>query len=424
MLIQFTVANYRSFSEPQTLSMVASGSLRRLRSTNTFSPPNADLKVPRLLRCAAVFGANASGKSNLVKALRFVERMVVDSAGAKPGRKIEIQPFRLSQATAKEDSKFELEFIEQGIRFQFGLTANTDRITSEWLIAYHTTRATELYRRDFNSAQGVDVYNFGRQLEGGRLRKDWAAQTGPTTLYLSRVVQASSDEFKQLRVPFNWFSKRLRVERHIETEPWQDSFSAEYCESEVGKKKVVDFLRGFDIPIADIQIEKKKIDTEKVFSMFSTEYMEKLKLTGDITTREPRFVHADETGNPVEFSPADESDGTMNLFTFSAKWLEVTEHDYVLVVDELDSSLHPLAVWELIRKLSESDSCAQLIFTTHDVTVLRSKLLRRDQVYFVSTDSKRSSALYSLQDFKGREEDSFEDRYLQGRYGATPVISR
>ena len=106
MLIQFTVANFRSFREPQTLSMVASGGLRKLRGSNTFSPPNAELKVPSLLRCVAVFGANASGKSNLVKALRFVEQMVMDSASAKPGRKIDIQPFRLSQAASREDSKF------------------------------------------------------------------------------------------------------------------------------------------------------------------------------------------------------------------------------------------------------------------------------------------------------------------------------
>lgn len=428
MLIQFTVENFRSFREAQTFSMVAASRLKRLKQSNSFAPPNKDLKVPDLLRCAAIFGANASGKSNFVKALRFVEYMVLSSSSAEPKGKINVQPFRLNTSTVDQDSKFEIEFIEQDVRFQFGFTANSQRITSEWLIAYYTSRPTELYHRCYNDKEERDIYNFGRSLEGGRLRKDWAGQTGPKTLYISRVVQASSDEFKQLKVPFEWFAKRLRVEPRSENNSLSDSFSTQYCKSEINKHKVIEFLNSFDIPVSDILIEEKNLASEDVFSIFNEEFMvrfaEKHQLDKALKIREPRFIHEDQDGNRIEFSPSDESDGTLNLFAFAAKWLVVTENDFVLVVDELDSSLHPLAVWELIRKLSETNSKAQLIFTTHDITILRSKLLRRDQVYFVSANSKRASSLYSLQDFKGREEDAFEDRYLQGRYGATPVISR
>lgn len=428
MLIHFTVENYRSLREPQTFSMVASSRLRRLKQLNTFEPPNRELKVPDLLRCAAIFGANASGKSNFVKALRFVERMVLNSSDAKPDSKIDVQPFRLNASSAAKDSKFIIEFIEKDIRFEFGITVNPDRVTSEWLTAYYTTRATELYHRRFDEEEGRDLYSFGRSLEGGRLRRDWAGQTGPKTLYLSRVVQASSEQFKQLKVPFDWFATRLRVERPIEGDSHLNSFSASYCETEAGKHRVIEFLNSLDIPISDIVIEEQTLESEKVFSMFTEEFKERFserfKFDKVLKTREPRFIHNDQDGNRVEFLPSDESDGTLNLFDFAAKWLAVTENDYVLVVDELDASLHPLAVWELIRKLSDTQSRAQLIFTTHDVTVLRSKLLRRDQVYFVSTDAQRASSLYSLQDFQGREEDAFEDRYLHGRYGATPVVSR
>jgi hypothetical protein len=211
MLIQFTVSNYRSFREPQTLSMIASKALKRKRAENTFSPETQEKGVPDLLRCASVFGPNASGKSNLIRALEFVEGMVMSSAQADSEEPIDVQPFRLNVETLKEDSIFEVEFIEANIRYQFGFTVNRERITSEWLISYPRARPQELYRRRFDKDAQRDEYDFGNQLEGGRLRRDWAAQTGAKTLYISRVVQASSQEFQQLRIPFKWFSRRLRV---------------------------------------------------------------------------------------------------------------------------------------------------------------------------------------------------------------------
>lgn len=424
MLIQFTVANYRSFRGAQTLSMAAAGNLKRLKDKNTFAAPIGEQKLPNLLRCVSIFGANASGKSNLVRALGFVEQLVMNSASAKPDSKIDVQPFKLNKESAAADSQFEIEFIEEGVRYQFGFTANVERITSEWLLSYATSRATELYRRKFDADLKQDVYIFGRAMEGGRLRRDWAAQTGPATLYLSRVVQASSQEFEQLRRPFRWFSRRLRIERHLNDELAIDQFTSTYCETEEKRQKVVDFLRGFDIPVVDIRIQQRKLDAERFTSIFKPDFMDQLKIGEDFLAREPRFIHQSDDGEMIEFRSSDESDGTMSLYGFAAKWLEVIENNYVLIVDELDSSLHPLAVWELIRKLVETKSHAQLIFTTHDVTVLRSKLLRRDQVYFTSTNKHRESQLYSLLDFKGREDDAFEDRYLQGRYGATPVLTR
>jgi AAA15 family ATPase/GTPase len=184
-------------------------------------------------------------------------------------------------------------------------------------------------------------------------------------------------------------------------------------------------LSDFDIPIADIEVTREPVDIEKFAKFLSKEAIDSLfagKAFDD--RREPVFFHKAESGDLVKFTAADESSGTMSLFGFASRWIEAIENDWILVVDELDSSLHPLVVWELIRKLSESKSKAQLIFTTHDATVMQSKLLRRDQVYFVSADKSRSTRLYSLFDFKGREDDPFEDRYLQGRYGATPILTR
>ncbi len=403
--------------------MVASKALRRKRDENTFSPGTTEKGVPDLLRCAAVFGPNASGKSNLVRALQVLETMVMHSAGADTEEPIDVQPFRLNDATSREDSTFEVEFIEEDVRYQFGFTVNRDRITSEWLISYPRARPQELYRRRFDQEGGRDEYDFGNQLEGGRLRRDWAAQTGAKTLYISRVVQASSQEFQQLRVPFNWFSRRLRVSP-TGSGVFNGDATAKLCETPEGRRKVIDFLRSFDIPITDIEVTKQPIDVAELSKVLSKEVIERLfKGKNPEDRSEPLFCHRTDDGSIVKFTAADESSGTMSLFGFASKWINVIEKDWVLVVDELDSSLHPLVVWELIRKLSETSSKAQLIFTTHDATVMRSKLLRRDQVFFVSADKRRATRLYSLYDFKGREDDAFEDRYLQGRYGATPILA-
>ncbi|TXG79593.1 MAG: ATP-binding protein [Rhodocyclaceae bacterium] len=423
MLIQFTVANFKSFREPQTLSMVAAPTLKRLRELNTFTPKVAGHRLPALLRCAAIFGPNAAGKSNLVKALSFVEFMVMRSADLNPDDPLDVQSFRLDETTSSEDSTFEVDFIEGECRFQFGFSANRDRITSEWMICYTSNRPTELYRRQYDHESKQDAYIFGRALEGGRLRKDWAAQSGPKTLFLSRVVQASSEEFQQLRVPYRWFSKRLRIDKPTRLQD-RNSYTSQVCETEEGKRKVLEFLNAFDIPVVDIEIQRKKLSLSDDGSPFKAEFLRELKLDSEFTFRDPVFTHLSSAGKPVAFTANDESEGTMNLYHFAAKWIDVIENSFVLVVDELDSSLHPLAVWELIRRLRDSRSEAQLIFTTHDIAVLRSKLLRRDQTFFVSPTQKRESQLYSLMDFKGREEDAFEDRYLQGRYGATPLITR
>lgn len=424
MLIQFTVENFRSFKDAQTLSMVAAKGLKRRSAENTFPTETQEKNAPDLLRCAAVFGPNASGKSNLVKALQFVEGMVMESASADAEKPLDLQPFRLSDLTLKKDSTFEVEFIEQGIRYQFGFTANKERITSEWLISYPKARAVALYKRWFDYEKKLDEYQFGNSLEGGRLRKDWASQTGAKTLYISRVVQASSQEFQQLRAPFRWFSRRLRVipAGHAGA---NSELTSRMCEDPIGKRKVIDFLNGFDIPITDVEVTKQPLDIAELSRFLAKEAIDLLLSQKRLEeVREAVFLHRSESGEIVRFSASDESSGTMSLYGFAAKWIDILEQDLVLVVDELDSSLHPLVVWELIRKLLETKSKAQIIFTTHDATVMRSKLLRRDQVFFVDPDKGRSSRLYSLYDFQGREDDAIEDRYLQGRYGATPIIAR
>ncbi len=138
---------------------------------------------------------------------------------------------------------------------------------------------------------------------------------------------------------------------------------------------------------------------------------------------EVKFLHKNaETGELVPFDPEDESDGTNNLFNFAGPWLDVISNDKVLFVDEIDASLHPLTVHQLVRLLHRSVGKAQLVFTTHDTTILSQNIMRRDQVWFIEKSDSNASKLYPLSDFKAREKEALERGYLRGRYGAIPFI--
>jgi len=422
MLIRFSVSNYRSCLETQTLSMAASRALKNLRQKNTFSTGLTEKGMPDLLSAAAIYGPNASGKSNLVKALAFVQHLVLESALAPAEAPLSLQPFRLNPTATQQDSQFEIEFIESGIRYQFGLTANTQRITSEWLIAYPKSRPHLYFERTYKPAAGKDDYVFGNQFEGGRLRRDWAQQTGPNTLYFSRAVQRSAEEFKQLRAPYAWFSRRLRIlgagEHHV-----GHGYTIAQCEGEK-KQKILDFLNAADVPIADLCVEKHPFDRGVLPSNMPKAFKDEIiKQFSDKEIAELRFYH--HAANPkelIEFKEEDESDGTRSLFALAGPWIDVLENHRVLIVDELDASLHPLIVQHLIQHISQHSGQAQLIFTTHDTSVMASRLLRRDQIWFTERDAQGATHLYALQNFKGREDDAIEHRYLSGRYGGLPIL--
>lgn len=421
MFIQLIVENFRSFAERQSFSMVASKAVRRLRDENTFESELADRGAPKLLKTSAVFGPNASGKSNLVKAFRFLEDLVITSARADADDPIEVQPFRLDPAKRESDSFFEIHFIEDGVRYQFGVTVNATRITSEWLIAYPKARPQLYYERKFNIEHQKDEYVFGANLEGGRIRRDWASQTGPKTLYLSRVVQQSSEEFQQLRKPYSWFKNRLRVMPTDEHRIGRN-YTLKKCSGDE-KSDVLAFMNNADVPIADLTVLHEPLDVVGLSKTLSEEFLRKLvKDQSAEGVPHPKFFHRGINGDLIEFEEDDESDGTRALFAFAGPWNDVLENDYVLVVDELDTSLHPLIVRRLIEILNKKGKKAQLIFTTHDTSIMSSRILRRDQYWFTQRDARGASSLYSLHDFKGREEDPIQSKYFEGSFGALPVL--
>ncbi|MBT0571049.1 ATP-binding protein [Curvibacter sp. CHRR-16] len=420
MLIEFSVTNYRSILERQTLNMAASSYFKELESLNTFIPDQDD-GVPRLLRSTVLYGPNASGKSTLIQALRFVEDQVLNSQKeSQAGDAIDVVPFKLTAASRAADSEFEVTFVEQGVRYEYGFCCNSERFTEEWLIAYPLGRAQKWFHRVFDAKAGKDIYKFSTSFLGGKARHDlWKEQTRSNALFFSTAIQLNNE---QLKSAFEWFKLRLRV--HDSVRGFSPGYTLRRCAKDEDRQKVVAFMNSADLSIADIRLKESVFSAESLPKELPAAIRDEfLKDMAGRKLVEPRFVHKDiNTAEVVEFDESEESDGTRALFAFAGPWLDVIENERVLVVDELDTSLHPLLVHHLVKRLHHEGTKAQLIFTTHDTTLLSQKLLRRDQVWFMEKDDKSATHLYPLSDFSPRDNEAIERGYLNGRYGGIPFL--
>ena len=419
MLIEFSVTNYRSILERQTLSMAASSYFKEYEEANTFAP-GLDANMPRLLRSSVLYGPNASGKSTLIKALQFVKDQVLNSQKeSQAGDEIDTLPFKLTTKSRAADSEFEVTFVELGVRFEYGFSCNRQRFTEEWLLAYPLGRAQKWFHRVFNPQTGEDVYKYSASFLGGRQRKIWEAQTRPNALFFSTAIQLNNE---QLKPAFDWFKQRLQV--IDSTHHLGNGYTVSRCKNDAYKTRIIAFMNSADLSIADIRLKTAVFSQDLLPKELPTQIKEEFarQMSGkELTTM--KYVHEDvQTQEAIEFDEDEESDGTRALFAFSGPWLDVTENERVLVVDELDTSLHPLLVHHLVKSLHHQCTKAQLIFTTHDTTLLSQKLLRRDQVWFMEKDDRRGTRLYPLSDFSARENEAIERGYLNGRYGGIPFL--
>lgn len=421
MLVEFSVTNFRSIRHRQTLAMAASAD-DYLRDLNTFEAGLADAPL-RLLRSCVLYGPNASGKSTLIQALAFLDQLVLQSHRNQAGDLLDLVPFKLTAESRSADSEFEITFVEAGVRYEYGVRCNNQRISEEWLLAYPNGRAQKWFHRIWDVDAAAYAYKFSTALAGGRKRHDWAQDTLENTLYLSKAVQNKQE---QLRVVFNWFKERLRVVSA--PHPMAANYTVRRCAEAKDRQRIVEFLNAADLGIADIRLKETIFTADQLPRNVSPKVREQFaqQIAKDLNGKNVtsvKFIHQDVlTQEPIEFSQDEESDGTYALFAFAGPWLDVTENELVLVVDELDTSLHPMLVHFLVKHLHHTGTKAQLIFTTHDTTLLSQKILRRDQVWFMEKDAQRASRLYPLSDFSPRENEAIERGYLNGRYGGIPFL--
>jgi len=416
MLIEFSVTNYRSFLTPQSLTLTANTSTELLEE-NTFASPVSNL--PRLLRSAVVYGPNAAGKSNLIQAIAFMKGFVLSSAKqSQEGEEIDVKPFLFNLESSQKPSEFEVLFIQDGIRYQYGFAANSERVTGEWLFAYPEGRAQKWFERNYDPETHKDIWYFGSKFTGHR--RVWQEATRSNALFLSTAIQLNNEQLKPV---FNWFDKILVVLG--ERESIAAVFSTGECEESEKKKKILKFMNAADLSITDISLEKKEFSMEDLPAEMPQSFKEEIAkdLKGKKLTR-LLFMHpSSDNGEDVALDFDEESAGTRKLFELAGPWLDVLEKGLVIFVDELDTSLHPHLVrflLNLIHNPEMNPRNAQLIFATHDTTILDQTLMRRDQVWFVEKDEENTTCLYPLSDYKPRKGEALQKGYLYGRYGALP----
>ncbi|QTD34491.1 AAA family ATPase [Pseudomonas fluorescens] len=416
MLIEFSVSNYRSFRDRQTLSMAANPRLSKSR--NTFKPPITAERLPDLLKVAAIYGPNAAGKSSLIRAMGIVGRLMAVPSGSNDDA-LPVSPFRFDRALNDAPSLFEYDFIQAGLRYRFVLGLTAQRVVQEQLLVYPKGKETLLYRRQLDAAG--EHYVFGKTLEGGKeVHNAWRRLTSPKMLFIAQAVANSSEELSQLRLPFSWFQTGLLV---VEQNNMIGLSTASIRFLKMVKNHTSDlrdFLKALDIPVSAIQLNADEdIATSgngklTLKEFFAAAQKDKLTLT-----------HSGVSGD-AEFDFSEESCGTKNLIGFWLPWFMMNQAggSGVLCVDELDSSLHPEIVADLIGKHLSSGLDSQLIFTTHDTHLMNEKILRRDQFWITERDAHGATCLFSVHDFEGRESEDVEKRYFEGRYRGLPLIRR
>lgn len=415
MLIEFSTENFRSVREEARLSLVA-GIGKEHSNANITEPllPKGIKNIP-LLRSAALYGANASGKSNLIKALATMQRIVMTSS--QNLEELPVTPFLFNKETSSAPSMFEVTILADGIRYQYGFSTTSTAIHEEWLFAFPKGRTQTWFERSI-AANGEYDYRFGDKLTGD---KDvWRRATRSNALFLSTAIQLNS---RQLQPVFNWFSNTLRI---AGVRGWSPHFSIECCQDD-RKSKILHFLKAADFAISDVHIDEEDFSSESlptelpshVRKFLEYEFYGKKKLR--LTT-----LHKSDSGDLIELDLDEESDGTQKMFSFAGPWLDSLEKGHVLFIDELHDNFHPLLVKFLVQLFHNSESNpnqAQLVFSTHETSILSQDVFRRDQIWFCERGAEQNTRLYPLTEFSPRKGvDNLERAYLSGRYGALPFL--
>jgi len=443
MLIEFSVANFRSIRDRQTLSLVASNKEKDLPE-NLVKPDAPGLGKTQLLKSAAIYGANASGKSNLYQAVGFMQGFVENSAARlKPGESTGVVPFRLDAESSKKPSEFEVLFVHEGVRYQYGFTLDRDRVYTEWLTAYPLGKPQSWFHRHFDSETKEYGWEFGQKLTGDK--QAVAKSTRDNGLFLSTAAQLNHD---QLKVVYEWFTKHLIVIDFAQVPlPVSLEIAAKIAHDRAEEReRMISLLKQADLGILAFDVQTRSIgdmfsdgdrsagepldkELRDAFKRVLSLMEEKAARKGEkleIERTELQWHHKSEgDSQALTFHSSDESAGTLKFFSLLGPWLAVLNAGGVLFVDEIAAYMHPLLVRNLLGLMQDpkwNPQGAQLIFTTHDVTLLDTVLFRRDQIWLTEKDNGGATALYPLTDFNPRKGEALQKGYLAGRYGGIPFI--
>lgn len=428
MLVEFSVANFRSIGQKQVLSLVAgSGSSHTARNVVTLEGDQA-----KYLRSAVIYGPNAAGKSNLLKAVLVLQQLVLTTASSQEGVPLNgVVPFLLDKELSEQASEFGIVFIaDDGVKYEYFFSATSKQIEKEWLVAYPNGRPQRWFEREFIKETQKYEWWFGSKFKSEKAEKKvWSDFTRSNSLFLSTAIQLNNE---QLKPCFNWIKDKLIV---LTAGVGLNPFLSINLIKDNQAGQIMGYLKAADVGIDDISVEEKDFD-QAAFAQSGFQFpqafgqgvrvINSTDESGAVKSKMIQIItsHKSNQDEMVGFTIDDESDGTRKLFEFAGGWIRSLEWGATLLVDELERSLHPHITKFLVELFHSSHNLknAQLIFTTHNTNLLDPSLLRRDQIWFVERNPKKSTELYSLLEYKPRKDEALERGYLKGRYGAVPLV--
>lgn len=410
MIVQFSVENFMSIKEKVVFSMLA--------SSDKEIPENLIYgKKENYLKSAVIYGANASGKSNLIKAINTVVIMMRNSNNMQPGLKLPIVPFKFDKEYVKKPSSFELIMIINNIKYVYGFVADKDRIYEEYLYYYPNGKETELFERtEVNKYHYTSNENALRDIVSKNMENKFLLATATTWNY-EKTKPVYEFITTGINVLFNY-----EALKPLAFSLYKNDNSGELKEFSLKVLNEAEInISGYDITdveLTDSQLSAMPLELRGFFSKGTRSF--------HITTSH-NITNENGEQEDIDLDFEEESLGTQNMFILNPILLYVLKNGKELIIDELDRSLHPFLV-EYVVKIFNSEKFnkngAQLIFNTHDTNLLNLSLFRRDQIWFTEKDYKKGATdLYPLDDFPVRKTENVEKGYLNGKYGAIPFIA-
>lgn len=420
MILEFTVENYRSFYGKKTLVLEADKALKECSETNLFA-----CSKHILLRTLALYGANSSGKSNLVSAMYTMARCILLSVRLNDNEELEYDPFLLLTDNERP-TMFELIFLKGEYCYRYGFRYNLERIVDEWLFRKTTPRSKEqmMFVRN-EEGICVEEKNFPEGI-------GYEEKINDNRLFLSLCQQLGGEISRQV---LSWFQSDFNVISGLNNQQYRSYSKLFFHKKEQSSVDALEFFQKLRLGFNSILTHEEEPNipsdlTIELRAMFQKEIQGKKSIELDSVHN----IYSDKgkVVSSVNFSFEErESSGTNKLFDLSGPIFDTLYTGATLVIDELDAKMHPLIsqyIIELFNNPETNPKNAQLIFTTHDTHLLSQKILRRDQIWFTEKDSQEQTDLYSLMDIvlpdgtKPRNDANYERNYIAGRYGAIPYI--
>lgn len=441
MLIRFSVENFLSFKDRIYFSMLpGKGTLKKEHKTEA-------VKGVRVLKVGVAFGANASGKSNLIKAIAYGKRLVVE--GVSAGGQMDYPKFKLDTKSASKQSRFEYELQAGGKNYAYGFVLNEDMVTEEWLYEISKVGETKIYERLVNSFDISYLIEQQKNDEQKQFIQFFCKSTPKNQLFLHEVmvrnVKDNVYDIKDLEDVLGWFSNTLNI--IFPHDKYKSGIKLIATDNEKLKNYYSALLRYFDTGIKSISLQSVKsnktdlpndvleqIKRELIksnnkdthFSLINGRDNYILSLKDDKLHIQKLMTQHAVTGNEqgVYFETGDESDGTNRMIDYIPLLIDLLKGNKIFIIDEMERSLHPNLIYDIFDLyLSNCTNInSQLIVSTHESSLLTQKLLRKDEIWFVIKDRQGASMLYSLEDYNVRFDKEIRKDYLLGRYKGVPRL--